>query len=122
MLHPPEAQRTDVVQPTQAQLDRAVGSLARYLYEVGATEGSCRAMVYETVYEKFRHARPDQHKVLDDFVLATAGIENIGSTIIAKEFAHHLISFRKGTRFDTDLGATRSVLLVESKIADIPLP
>jgi hypothetical protein len=45
----------------------------------------------------------------------------VGSAIIEGPVSRHLLSFRKGTRSDVDLGATKSVLLVDNTINDIPL-
>ena len=116
MVHPPEFQRKDITKPTTKQLDDAIGMLARYLYHQGAPEGTFKAMVYEKVYDMFRQTHPDHHKTLDDYVLSDPNIENVGSAIVSREFSRHMLSFRKGRKDDGELGATRSVLLVDVSI------
>jgi hypothetical protein len=73
-------------------------------------------MVYERVYDMFRRAFPDCHKALNNAVLTNPLYENIGSVIIGKEFDRHMLHFRKGTHSDVDLGPTKSVLMVDSKV------
>jgi hypothetical protein len=109
---------SEVTPPTTAQLDNAVGQLARYLYHVGVSEGNPphKAMVYERVYDMFRRAFPDCHKALNNAVLTNPIYENIGSVIICKDFSRHLLYFRKGNHADVDLGATKSVLMVDAKV------
>ena len=122
MQHLPEyAKPTPPQTPTHDQLDDAIGTLARFILKEGLEEkkdgtvNNLRGMVYERAYALFRQAHPAAHDVLDNHVLANPQVENVGSTIIAKEFAKYMLCFRRGLPGE-ELGATRSVLLCDTSM------